>query len=58
MNILHDFVDVPEYLTEAEKLVNIVGLGGESGDFLIDLSAAYFKKVQNINSFCILPFHF
>ena len=41
-----------------QKMYNIVGLGGESGDFFIQLLRVQAKKEQEITSFCILPFKF
>ena len=43
---------------ENQKIYNIVGLGGESGDFFIKLLKVQEKKQQEIMSFCILPFKF
>ncbi len=43
---------------ENQKIYNIVGLGGESGDFFIKLLKVQAKKEQEITSFCILPFKF
>jgi len=43
---------------ENQKIYNIVGLGGESGDFFIQLLRVQAKKEQEITSFCILPFKF
>ena len=43
---------------ESQKIYNIVGLGGESGDFFIKLLKIQEKKQQEITSFCILPFKF
>tara|TARA_A100001011_G_C14248565_1_gene816782 strand:+ start:666 stop:1244 length:579 start_codon:yes stop_codon:yes gene_type:complete len=43
---------------ENQKMYNIVGLGGESGDFFVKLLEVQVKKEQEITSFCILPFKF
>jgi hypothetical protein len=42
----------------SEKIFTIVGLGGESGEFLLKIVAFQFFKKINVTHFCHLPFAF
>jgi len=44
--------------SQTQRHYNIVGLGGQSGDFFLKLVATQNKQDQQITTFCIMPFSF
>ena len=49
-------LDAPKFQTS--RHYNIVGLGGQSGDFFLKLVATQNEYDQQITTFCIMPFNF
>jgi hypothetical protein len=44
--------------SQTQRHYNIVGLGGQSGDFFLKLVESQNKQDQQVTTFCIMPFNF